>query len=244
MVKISSKSVHKWPSYSTFWKSKMAAAAILLNDFYFLFWLFWEKDVVFYKIPNFDAFWTIGAKITLKNWFCHFGWDFPINPPKIEVFGGPRPQKWILVMAAHFRFCVLWTQHVFLSLCTKFHQHRVINGRITALRRYWQHLHAKMGLKSSFLGAKPPKFRGFGCISLLIPFLQVKCCRLISILFKLENVDFCPFFDFFAVPLTPKLCGFWGPVNPLLELGSFISDDLIPDHNSHHMSPCWLRSDD
>ena len=45
----------------------MAAATILFNDFYFLFGLFWEKDVVFYKIPNFDAFWAIGAKITLKN---------------------------------------------------------------------------------------------------------------------------------------------------------------------------------
>ena len=50
-----------------FRKSKMAAATILFHDFYFLFGLFWEKDVVFYKTPNFNAFWTIGAKITLKN---------------------------------------------------------------------------------------------------------------------------------------------------------------------------------
>ena len=98
----------------------MAAAAILFNDFYFLFWLFWERAVVFYKIPNFDAFWTIGAKITLKNWFCHFGWDFPINPPKIEVFGGPRPQKWKLVNGTPKRH-FLAREHVVWAIN---HQHR------------------------------------------------------------------------------------------------------------------------
>ena len=102
----------------------------------------------------------------------------------------------------------------------------------------------KTGAKKLFLGAKPPNFRGFAHFSLLTLFPDVKCCLLISILCRSENVDFCSFFDFFAVPLTPKFCGFWGPVHPLMELWSFIADDLIPCRNTHHLSHCWLTSDD
>jgi hypothetical protein len=38
----------------------------------------------------------------------------------------------ILKISLHFRFCDIWTQHVFLSLCTNFHRNRVVIAHFIA----------------------------------------------------------------------------------------------------------------
>jgi hypothetical protein len=105
-------------------------------------------------------------------------------------------------------------------------------------------IQAKMELKRYFWGSKPSicgivgLFHLRSCSHKSKPIVWYQYCviRGMSI--------FAHFLKFFAIPLSPTICGVLGPVHHNTELVSSNTDSLQPAWTSRLFSPCWLESVD